>query len=295
MVTLNEAVIQAPQRLAAVDRARRVLPNLPMPLDAMARFAARAVGAPMCTVTFVGQFEHHYAGTYGVSQELVSHGRAPLAYSVCKYVVSADRPVCSEDMLADNDVHIREHPLALRYGVRAFLGVPLRDRDDQPIGAITVHDTTPRTWSAAQLLLLVELADLLIPIPVDDAGKSTAVAALDTASLLDSVQEAFVAVDPDAVVVGFNRAAQDMLGWPVDEVCGRPIDETIFPDYHGEPTGEALSRLLLAPPGLRLREHLEVRHRDGRRLGAQVSLSVVRGSAGSLLCAFITEPVEKPA
>lgn len=289
MATVDPAVISAPRRLAAVDRARQVLPSLPMPLDRIARYAARCVDAPMCAVTFVGQLEHHFAGAHGVCPTLVARRCLPLSHSVCKYVVSADHPVCSDDMLADDDLRMREHPLAVEYGIRAFLGVPLRDTDDQPIGALTVLDTAPRAWSPAQVSALVEIAELLGPVPVEPAAPALAVAALDSASLLDSVQEAFVAVDPDAVVVGFNRAAQDMLGWAAAEVCGRPIADTVFPDYHGEPTGEALARLRLAPPGLRIREHMTVRHGDGRLVPAAVSLSMVRGSAGALLCAFITD------
>ena len=249
----------------------------------------------MCQITFVGEFDHYFAGGYGMWPALVSAGHAPLAYSVCKYMVSADHPVCSEDMLTDDDVRLHEHPLAEQYGVRAFLGVPLRDATDQPVGAITVLDTTARPWTATQLLRMVEIAEMIGPVSLAPDDAPLSVAALDTACLLDSMQEAFVAVNGNSLVVGLNRAAQELLGWSPEQVCGRPIEETMCPDYQGEPTGQALARMRFAPSGVRMRQRLRLRHQDGRLMAAQVSMSMVHGAAGTLLCAFIGEAGVDPA
>src|SRR5688500_19607783 len=98
MTAVDEALLRAPGRLTAVERARRVAPNLPMPLDAIARSAARLLGASMGVVSFVGADEEHFAGAHGVPRSLAVGRQAPMAYSVCKYVVSAGRPVSCADM-----------------------------------------------------------------------------------------------------------------------------------------------------------------------------------------------------
>ncbi|WP_164465999.1 GAF domain-containing protein [Actinoplanes teichomyceticus] len=284
------------RRLAAVERARRVLPALPMPLDAIAALAARLLGAPMGTVTFVGRHEEYFVGVHGLPPGLAGERHAPLAYSVCKYMVSEDAPVRSPDMAAEDDPALREHPLLTEFGVRAFLGVPLRDADDQPVGSLSVLDGEARQWSDADLSTLMEISHLLslFPAPAQRAA-CPVTAALDPQALVEGMKEAFVAVDRRGVVVEFNRAAQELLGWPADEVRGRPLDHTVLPDYDGRPVGEALSRLFAAPAARAVPHRVSVRHRDGRRLPARMVLSVVRGTLGALACAFITDLSEQDA
>jgi PAS domain S-box-containing protein len=296
MPVLDEAVLGDGRRLAAVERARRVLPALPMPLDAIAGLAARLLRAPVGVITLVGQRDEHFAGVHGLPPRLAVGRQASLAYSVCKYMVSEDAPVCSADMSAENDPKLREHPLLTEFGVRAFLGVPLRDADDQPVGSLSVLDHAARQWSDEDLSTLVEIAHLLDPVPVTAEQPASAMtAALDPTALVESMREAFVAVDPHGVVVEFNRAAQELLGWPADQVRGRPLGDTVLPDYEGRPIGEALGRLFAAPAARGVPRRVSLRHRDGYRLAAQMLLSVVRGTAGALACAFITDLSQQAA
>ena len=296
MPVLDEAVLGDGRRLAAVERARRVLPALPMPLDAIAGLAARLLRAPVGVITFVGQRDEHFAGVHGLPSGLAAGRQAPLAYSVCKYMVSADAPVCSPDMATDDDPKLREHPLLTEFGVRAFLGVPLRDADDQPVGSLSVLDHTPRQWSDEDLSTLVEIAHLLDQVPVTAEQPANAMtAALDPTALVDSMREGFVAEDPRGTVVEFNRAAQELLGWPADQVRGRPLADTVLPDYEGRPIGEALGRLFAAPAARGVPRRVSLRHRDGSRLAAQMLLSVIRGAAGALACAFITDLSQQAA
>ncbi len=287
MVMLDEAVLGDPARLVAVQRARHALPAQPIPLNGIARLAARLLNAPMATVTLVGRDEEFFVGTYGLPHALAADGRAPITYSVCAYVVAQDHPVSCGDMLHDDSAALRDHLLVTEYGVQAFLGVPVRDAADRLVGSMTVLDTAARLWTDGQLAALLEIAELLRPpAPVE---ASTQVATLDSAALLDSVQEAFLAVDPDGVVVGFNRAAQDLLGFTAAQVCGGHLDGSLLPDYDGQPIGAALARLFAAGPSRPVLRQVSMRHHDGHRLTVQTSLSVVRGSAGALACVFLTD------
>src|SRR3712207_3189559 len=53
-------------RAAAAEQARRVLPALPMPLDAIARLAARLLDTPTGLVTVVGDLSDDFVGAYGL-------------------------------------------------------------------------------------------------------------------------------------------------------------------------------------------------------------------------------------
>ncbi|BCJ47645.1 hypothetical protein GCM10010168_20030 [Actinoplanes ianthinogenes] len=293
MAELNEAVLRDPARLAAVAMARRRWPAAPPPMDAIARLAARLLTASMAAVTLVDDVQEYFAGVHDLPAELTGEGRAPLTYSVCKYVVSRGRPVWSADLLTEKSPDLREHPLVRSFGMRAFAGVPLRDAAGQPLGSLTVFDTVARPWTAEQLTTLTEVAALLRD--ADRSAGPDAVAGLDTAALLDSMQEAFLAIDPDGIVAGFNRAAHRLLGYTAEQVCGRHLDDCLLPGYDGQPIDFALGRLFEAAPRRPVLRSLTMRHRDGHRLPVQASLSVVRSAAGALACVFLTDLSERDA
>lgn len=293
MVVLNTAILENPDRLQAVDRARRVLPSLPIPLDGIAKLAAQLLNAPMGVITFVGADEEHFAGSFGLPSPLATGGHAPVACSVCKYMVSIDAPVSSPDMLADDDPQLREHPLAREYGVRAFLGVPLRDAGGQPLGSLTVMDTRVREWTDAQVCTLIEVVELIGPVPTaGTVPDPAALDELDTAVLLDAAAEAFIGVDVDARITGWNAAACEMFGYTADEACGRLVDELLKAEYAGDPLRQVIARLLagadLQPSGPAV-----LRHRDGATVHADVRMRVLRGAGPTMVCTFITDTTER--
>jgi signal transduction histidine kinase/PAS domain-containing protein len=209
MPRFDKAVLAEPQRLAAARRARRMLPGLPMPLDAIARLAARVTGAPMAVVAVMDVEEEHFIGSHGLPERLATDEPMPVKYSLCKYVVSADHPVTVMDMAADPQ--LRKHALAVDFGVRAFAGVPLRDEADRTVGSLLVIDVVARPFTGEQVSLLVEISALLAGLPADGPhADATAVDDLDSATLIDGVQEAFIALDDAGVVVGWNPAAETM-------------------------------------------------------------------------------------
>ncbi|MFI7603267.1 ATP-binding protein [Actinoplanes sp. NPDC049681] len=117
----------------------------------------------------------------------------------------------------------------------------------------------------------------------------TAIAGLDSVSLIESIPQAVVVVDPQGTVVGFNSAAEELLGFTRGEVCGRLLDHCLEPYYDNGPVGDALGRLFAAAPVRPVRRQMSLRHRDGRRLSTELALSVVPGVAGPLACVFITD------
>ena len=169
MVMLDLATLGSETRLRAVDRAREALPVAPLRLDATARMAARLLGTPMAAVTLVGKDEEQFLGTYGMPEPFGTMRSVPLEYSLCAYVVSADDVVAVGDMLADDD--LCDHPAAAEHGIRAFLGMPLRDARNQLVAAVTVFDVEPRAWTSAGRAALRHIAEMLDRIPVEDESR----------------------------------------------------------------------------------------------------------------------------
>jgi PAS domain S-box-containing protein len=283
---LDDAVMRSPDRVRAVERARRTLPACPVPLDGIARLAARLLRAPTALVTLVGADEETFAGSCGAPAALVASGHATLAYSVCKYAVSVDHPVRSGDMAVDPE--LCRHPLAAEYGYRAFLVVPLRDTADAPIGALTVLDTQPRQWTDDEVATLLSIGEVLGPIPTDEHRAAVAaVAELDTGAVLDQLLEAFVAVTGDGRIAGWNRAAESIFGWSTAEVLGQPLDVLAVPEGRGAPVRAVLDDILTGGPDL-IRK-VEAVHRDGHRILLRIRLTVVRGVGGAVVCMFVDD------
>ncbi|AEV85506.1 multi-sensor signal transduction histidine kinase [Actinoplanes sp. SE50] len=234
MPELDVAVLTSPQRLRAVASARRELPVLPVPLDGMARMAARMLRTPMAVVTLVQGGEEEFLGLFGLPEPFAATRRAALQFSLCAFVVCADDVVAVDDTLAEE--RLREHPVVRQWGVRSFAGIPLHDTDGQPVGAITVIDIAHRSWTAPDLTRLTYIADMLGPIP---AGTPSAEAAMDLLctdhrgtgpqpaagvaaqaqvqqafieALLDSLQVGVVACDRDRRPVVVNRMMRHLFG-----------------------------------------------------------------------------------
>jgi PAS domain S-box-containing protein len=100
--------------------------------------------------------------------------------------------------------------------------------------------------------------------------------------VLDSMAGALVAVDLHGVVLTFNRAAEELLGWTADEAVGRPCGEVLG--------GEAESRLVAALHHGRTawREETLFHGARGRTVPASLTTSLLRTDRRSVLGAIAT-------
>ncbi len=59
---------------------------------------------------------------------------------------------------------------------------------------------------------------------------------------LDAADDAFVGMDAAGCITEWNRTAEAMFGWRVEEVAGRELADTIVPARHREAHRKGLSR-----------------------------------------------------
>jgi PAS domain S-box-containing protein len=64
------------------------------------------------------------------------------------------------------------------------------------------------------------------------------------ANLLANVSDAILATDADLQLTSWNRAAEQIYGWPAAEVLGKPMDEVLRSEYLGVSAEAAVRRLL---------------------------------------------------
>ena len=123
-----------------------------------------------------------------------------------------------------------------------------------------------------------ELADALVTV---SAGKQR----IDT--ILETVQDAFVAIDMQGRLVDWNAAAEAMLGWRRDEVLGRPAAELV-PERFRAPAMAALQRFRetgeLEIQGRRVERVL--RRRDGSEVQVEMTAAVAGTAEGPFFSIF---------
>ncbi|GAA3010811.1 sensor histidine kinase [Actinokineospora diospyrosa] len=214
---IDGAVLTGTQRLAAVRRVELAIPAHSGRADWIARLAAQAVGAPMGMLTLVGGEDVHFAGCFGIGEPLTSTRRAPLTESLCPVVVSVDSPLVVQDATGSPDY--ADFRTVRRGAVRAYLGVPLRDRDGRAVGALAVADTGERRWTDDELIALLRTAELAAPLL--DAAEHTRSPGDFLHAVIDNMHSPVAACDQRGTLILMNQAMHQAIALPDD---GRQAD-----------------------------------------------------------------------
>jgi diguanylate cyclase (GGDEF)-like protein/PAS domain S-box-containing protein len=95
--------------------------------------------------------------------------------------------------------------------------------------------------------------------------------------ILDRSHEAYVAMDSEGVVTGWNAAAETTFGWRRDEAIGRTVAELIVPADVRERHTQALAAFDPARQSRMIgrRTELIAVHRDGTEIPVELSVTVV--------------------
>ena len=278
--------VQDRARLDAV-RATALLDAPAAPaLERLARLAARLLRAPIALVSLVDGHRQFFAASVGLAEPVCARRETPLSHSFCQHVVRSAGPLVTGDA--------REHPL-LRdnlaipdLGVVAYAGMPLVGPDGEVLGSFCAIDGEPRTWTAADLATLEELARAAsseIHLHAATRRLAAQAAALQTqatqlatrsvelANLLDATGEMVCAVGADGRITYVNRAWCETFGYTREEAAALRPAQMVAEEHRSRYVAEA-RRLLAGEPVDDFEAVLVAR--DGRRV-------VCRGQARPIL------------
>jgi signal transduction histidine kinase len=144
------------ERLAAIARSD-LYAGVPEPtLEPYARIVARLLDVPVALISIVTDDRQFFPASVGLDEPWRSRGETPLSMSFCQHVVVGDAPLVVPDALQDE--RVAGNGAIAELDVVAYLGVPLRAPDGQPLGSVCAIDHRPRQWSDADLELLQEVA-----------------------------------------------------------------------------------------------------------------------------------------
>jgi PAS domain S-box-containing protein len=113
--------------------------------------------------------------------------------------------------------------------------------------------------------------------------------------ILDTAQEAFVAMNSDGEVTAWNRAAEETFGWPSEKVIGRRLADVIVPERYREAHWRGLEKFRKTGKGPIMNKRIELMalHRDGREIPVEMTVAPVRVRGGFSFNAFMHDISER--
>ena len=126
--------------------------------DRLARIIREALDVSVALVSIVETERQIFPGAVGLPEPWQSERETPLTHSFCQHVVLDQAPLVIED--ARVDPRLQDNGAVSALGVIAYAGFPLRDADGDIIGSVCAIEVEPRRWTATELLLLSDIADV---------------------------------------------------------------------------------------------------------------------------------------
>lgn len=117
----------------------------------------------------------------------------------------------------------------------------------------------------------------------DISSSKLAVAALRQSqesqqAIIDTALDAFIQMDDEGKIIGWNNQATRIFGWRRDEVLGHLLHETIIPEHYREAHWHGVQRLLAGGESHILNTRIEVKaqHRDGHIMFVELAITSIK-------------------
>lgn len=167
-----------------------------------------------------------------------------------------------------------EHP-----PMPGWLAVPVRRSTGQPIGVLQLSDRLEGEFTEQDQEFLADLAALVSPtFELEYVQHELIEARQAYFELYDDAPDMYLSVDPyEGKVLLCNQTAAERLGWPKEELIGRPLRSLYDPACH-DAVAAALS--LLTEIGHLENVRLAVRSQTGERIPVLLSARAVRDAEG---------------
>ncbi len=202
------------------------------------------------------------------------------------------RPVW--ELVAPEEREVSRESVRMKLSGKRPIGVLQRElvrRDGQRL-IVEIHEKLIRDASGATVGIRSALLDI--------TERKRAEAALrenqeKTRLIVDTAQEAFVAMDASGRIIDWNKEAESTFRWPRAEVLGRLLAETIIPPQHREAHRRGLEHFLATGEGPVLNRRLELTalRRDGQEFPVELTIAPVRVGNHWIFNAFLHDISER--
>lgn len=158
-----------------------------------------------------------------------------------------------------------------------------------------LHPDRPDTELGRMAAAYDEMLDALEAGAVATADLERRTGTLETRwrQVLEAAQEAYVAIDGEGLVVDWNQRAQQLFGWPPEEILGRPAT-VLVPQAHRPALSSALEELTQSgPEALGPAFELVAVTASGSEFSAEGTVWGVDRRGGTVVHAFIRDVSER--
>ncbi|RZJ91131.1 MAG: GAF domain-containing protein, partial [Hymenobacter sp.] len=130
-------------------------------LEEVVALIATLFRLPIAYISLVDAEKIHYKASYGLA--LPPQPRADL---LCAHVIKRDQLVVYQDLATASQTALDAQAVqtCLNYGLRFYVGAPLRMPDHHSIGTLCLGGLEPREFSATEQALLEAIASLVSQI-----------------------------------------------------------------------------------------------------------------------------------
>jgi two-component system cell cycle sensor histidine kinase/response regulator CckA len=104
-----------------------------------------------------------------------------------------------------------------------------------------------------------------------------------TRRIVETSLDAFIGMDADEIITGWNAQAEQMFGWPRQQAIGRSFVTTIIPARHQDAYAGGLRRFLAAGEGPIVNTRVEIMacHQDGHEVPVELAISPALAQGGA--------------
>ena len=153
---------------------------------------------------------------------------------------------------------------------------------------------------ATPVLTGVVVARLLGQLRSAASGAAARAGALEeserrTSRILETAHDAFIAMDADGFVTGWNPAAEATFGWRAEEAVGRQLAELIIPESLRPAHYAGLERFVRTGEATILNQRLELTgvRRDGSEFPVELTIAAARTGDSWRFNAFLSDITER--
>ncbi|NBC01048.1 MAG: PAS domain S-box protein [Bacteroidetes bacterium] len=186
--------------------------------DRLVQMASRTLEAPAALMTLLDADRQWFKASVGWDAE-----ETPREFAICEHNLMDTDVLVVPDLTAD--ARFADNPyVAGDPGLRFYAGAPLCTPDGFILGSICVLDTAPRTLTSAEVATLEDLAALAVEELERRAVHSY------RQGLLESITDAFVAVDTNWRCLYVNARAEELLQRDRTALLGRSLWDEFAPE-----------------------------------------------------------------
>ena len=193
--------------------------------DRLTRLASKIIGVPVSLVSLIDADRQFMKSSFGLDPILAEARMMPLSYAICRHVTALGEPIIAPDTL-ENEI-TKDDLIVRDFGLRSYLGMPLKLTDGTTLGSFCAIDYEPHEWTENDIEIMRELAASVmteIELRVENRKRNEAEAELILRKTAIESSNAGISIAdkrlPDMPLIYVNESFTRSTGYSYEEAIG---------------------------------------------------------------------------